>query len=123
MTGRNRFAPRTQRSAVTGKGALYVQFWPKLIDRVHAEHPDWTRSRRSQLREPNGMPSPLRGTFIHSAFGSNDRLRHGLYIDAGDGERNVEIFNHLRLQRESFEAAYGRPVEWEDFRIPPLPNR
>ena len=37
----------TQRSAVTGKGALYAQFWPKLLDRIHTEHPDWTRSRRA----------------------------------------------------------------------------
>lgn len=60
------------------------------------------------------MPSPLRGTVIHSIFGSKDRLRHGLYIDASDGERNVEIFEYLRSQRERFEAAYGRPIDWEE---------
>lgn len=104
----------TQRSAVTGKGALYVQFWAKLIDRIHAEHPDWTRSRRGSSENRIGMWSPLRGTVINSVFGQGDRLRHELAIDAGDGERNLEMFEYLHAQRDSFEAAYGRPLQWED---------
>jgi hypothetical protein len=108
----------TQRSAVTGKGALYAQFWPKLLDRVHAEHPDWTRSRRAGPENWIEMKSPLRGAIISSSFAQGERLRHELYIDTGDGERNLEIFEHLRGQREAFDAAYGRPVEWEE-----LPQR
>lgn len=108
----------TQRSAVTGKGALYAQFWPKLLDRVHAEHPDWTRSRRAGPKNWIGMKSPLRGTIISPGFARGERLIHELYIDTGDAERNLEIFEQLRGQREQFEAAYGRPVEWEE-----LPQR
>ena len=35
------------------------------------------------------MKSPLRGTIISSAFAQGDRLRHELYIDTGDAERNL----------------------------------
>jgi hypothetical protein len=104
----------TRHSAVTGKGALYAQFWAKLIDRVDAEHPDWPRSRRTSSENRIGMSSPLRSTAINSCFGQGDRLRHELSIDAGDGERNLEIFEHRHAQRDSFEAAYGRPLQWED---------
>ena len=35
----------TQAGAVSGKGTLYVRFWRRFLERVHAEHPDRTRSR------------------------------------------------------------------------------
>jgi hypothetical protein len=108
----------TQRSTITGKGALYAQFWPKLLDRVHAEHPDWTRSRRAGPENWIEMKSPLRGTTISPVFAQGERLRHELYIDTGDAERNMEIFEHLRGHKDQFDAAYGRPVEWEE-----LPHR
>src|SRR5947209_1954124 len=107
-----------QRSAVTGKGALYAQFWPNLLERVHGEYPEWTRSRRAGPENWIEMKSPLRGTIISSGFAQGERLRHELYIDTGDGERNLEIFEQLRAHREEFEIAYGRPVEWEE-----LPQR
>ncbi len=44
-------------------------------------------------------------------------MRHELYIDTGNGEENEALFEHLLGQRDQFEAAYGRPVVWED-----LPN-
>ena len=40
-----------------------------------------------------------------------------MYIDTGNGEENEALFEHLLGQRDQFEAAYGRPVVWED-----LPN-
>ena len=64
------------------------------------------------------MKSPLRGAIISSVFAQGERLRHELYIDTGDGERNLEIFEHLRGQQEQFESSYGRPVDWEE-----LPQR
>jgi hypothetical protein len=35
----------TQTGAVSEKGSLYIAFWRRFLDRVHAEHPDWTRAR------------------------------------------------------------------------------
>ena len=35
----------TQAGAITGKGALYVAFWTRFLERVHVEHPDWTQSK------------------------------------------------------------------------------
>jgi Domain of unknown function (DUF4268) len=104
----------TQRSAVAGKGALYLQFWPKLLDRVHAEHPNWTRSRRASTENRIEMPSPFRRTTINLSFSGGDRLGHELLIRGGDGEQNLQLFEHLRGQREAFEAAYGRTLEWAE---------
>lgn len=51
-------------------------------------------------------------------FPAGGRLRHELYIDTGDAERNAELFSALRAQQETIEAAYGRSLTWEE-----LPGR
>ena len=108
----------TQAGAIAGKRALYVEFWGQLLERVRADHPDWTRSRRAGPENWIEMKSPLRGCLISSSFAQNDRLRHELYIDTGDAERNDEIFGHFQEHQEEFKAAYGKALSWED-----LPNR
>ena len=64
------------------------------------------------------MKGPIKGCIISSSFAQGDRLRHELYIDTGDGDRNDEIFGYLRDRQEQIEAAYGQPLEWEE-----LPTR
>jgi Domain of unknown function (DUF4268) len=108
----------TQAGAVSGKGALYVQFWSRFLDRVHAEHPEWTRSRRPGPQNWLEMRSPIKGCGISSSFAQGDRLRHELYIDTGDRDRNLELYAYLHDHREQIEAAYGKPLSWEE-----LPNR
>lgn len=104
----------TQAGAVSGKGALYVQFWERFLERVHADHPDWTRARATSSHNWYEMKSPVRGGIIASSFPQGDRLRQELYIDTGDGDDNDAIFQHLRDRQEQVEAAYGRPLEWEE---------
>jgi hypothetical protein len=108
----------TQASSRTGKGALYVDFWQRFIGRVHAEHPDWTRAKAVGPRNWYEMRSPIRGCSFSFSFAQNDRLRHELYIDTGDGDRNAQIFGSLRDREKQFEAEYGSSISWEE-----LPDR
>src|SRR5919198_446276 len=94
----------TQAGAVSGKGALYVQFWGRFIDRVHAEYSEWTRARPVGPRNWIEMKSPIKGCIIGSSFAQGERLRHDLYIDPGDGDRNDELLGYLRDRRELIEA-------------------
>jgi hypothetical protein len=108
----------TKARAVSGKDALYVQFWTDFIDRVHAEHPDWTKAKAAGPYNWFEMKGATRGTLISSSFAQGDRLRHELYIDTGDGDRNDELFESLRDQQLQIEDVYGRPLKWEE-----LPTR
>lgn len=101
-----------------GKGTLYVQFWSRLLERVDAEHPDWTRSQRAVPHSWIAMKAPVKGCKIGLVFAQRHRLRHELYIDTGDSDRNMELFSYLRDRQDQIEAAYGRPLAWEE-----LPNR
>ena len=104
----------TQAHAAGGKGALYVQFWEKLLERIAAEHSDWTRSSHRGPHNWITLKSPISGTGINSSFALNSRLRHELYIDTGDGEENDSIFGRLSARKAEIEASYGRALSWEE---------
>ncbi len=102
------------RSAKGGsKAALYEVFWATYLERMNAEHPDWSRARKPTSSNWLSMSAPLRGAFLSSSFAQGKRLRHEIYIDTGDRTQNDEIFARLLQQKDKFEAAYGRPLEWE----------
>jgi hypothetical protein len=100
--------------SVTGKGAHYVKFWERFLERVHAERPDWTRARATGPDNWLSMRAPIKGCSISSSFAQNARLRHELYIALGDAAQNEQLFEQLHGQKEDLEAAYGRPLAWED---------
>ena len=104
----------TQSGAVTGKGALYVQFWGRFIEQVHTKHPDWTKARAAGPYNWFEMAGSIKGLNINSSFAQGERLRHELYIDTRDGDRNDEIFDYLRNRQEQIEATYGESLTWEE---------
>jgi Domain of unknown function (DUF4268) len=104
----------TRPSALSEKGAAYIEFWRRFLDRVHAEHPDWTSGRAVGSNNWYEMKGPTSGCRYSSSFAWKDRLRHELYIDTGDGDQNLEILEDLRARKDELEAEYGRPLSWED---------
>jgi hypothetical protein len=104
---------------LSGKGKLYVNFWNRFVERVQQEHPELTR-RQAGSRPQNwlDMPSGIKGTGFAASFARGKRLRYELYIDGGNAERNLEVFNALRTKQAELDAAYGRPLTFEE-----LPER
>jgi hypothetical protein len=104
---------RAQSTSVTGKAALYTDFWTSALARIRDAHPDWTTATKGPAQNWMWLRPPLAGVAHSIAFGQGGRLRTELYIDSGDGDRNDKIFDHLLAHRDPFEAAFGRPVEWD----------
>ena len=96
------------------KSALYERFWTLYLDRLRSERPEWSNARTPATQNWMDFPSPIKGIRLNPCFGQGTRIRHELYIDTGDADANQAIFDHFQLHREQFEAAYGRPVEWEE---------
>ena len=111
-----RAAARSERR--DGKGVLYVDFWTRYLDRVHEDHPNWTRSRKAPAQNWCSSAAPIRGASFNAVFSGNQRIRYELYIDTGDGDTNLDRYHKLLEQRSVIETAYGRPLDWEE-----LPNR
>lgn len=101
-----------------GKAELYRQFWEQYLQRVHSEHPEWTRARIPQPDNWISQPSAVPGAVTMANFVAGGRLRHELYIDVGDPEQNRHILGHYQALRYELEQIYGRSLEFE-----PLPGR
>jgi Domain of unknown function (DUF4268)/TIR domain len=104
--------------ATGGKAESYRAFWTRFLERVHAEHPDWTTARIPQKDNWITMPSRIKGTVYGSNFAAGGRLRTELYIDSGDAEANLELFRTLKERAKAIEEAYGKALSWEE-----LPGR
>jgi hypothetical protein len=103
-------------TAATGKRALYEEFWGRLIERVAAERPGWTR-RRDLVGNTDswvGFPSGVAGARLIMGFARGERLRHELYFQGGSGEDNKRAFHAVASHRETLEREYGRALEFED---------
>jgi hypothetical protein len=112
-------ARRAGRSARAGggKAEMYAAFWPKLISRLNAERPAWTRRDPDSTHFPDNwlsMPSPVSGARFSLSFARGGRLRHEIYIDGGDAETNLQVFRTLEEQRPLLEETYGRPLAFEE---------
>jgi hypothetical protein len=97
-----------------GKAALYVEFWTRFLQRLRTEHPDWTRATEPQTQNWMSMPAPIKGgSYYAVSFAAGGRLRTELYIDSGEAEESLRIYEHLAAQRAVLESAYGGPLEFE----------
>jgi hypothetical protein len=108
----------TRNGGVSAKGEQYRAFWSRYLERVGTEHPDWTRAKVAPTKSWISAHGPIRGTSFEFTFPASGRLRSELYIDTGDGDENLAIFERLASQRIEIEEIYGSPLTWED-----LPER
>ncbi len=96
------------------KGVAYVEFWRRFLERIHADHPDWTSGKTASSDNWYEMKGPRAGCRYSFGFAWFDRLRHELYIDTGYRAPNTAIYEQLLAQRPTIEAAYGSELSWEE---------
>jgi hypothetical protein len=97
-----------------GRGIVYKAFWEKLLERLHNEHPGWTRARKAQAQNWMTLRSvPHRGGMINASFGGGG-LRTEIYLDSGDGGRNAAVFSAFLAHRGDIEAVFGRELHWDE---------
>ena len=103
-------------SEVSARTATYRRFWEKLLDRVRAEYPAWTRGRTSDQSWVNTI-SGIPGASLSMAF-RRDGLVMQLYFEDRDATANAARFDQLYARRSEFEAALGDTPIWD-----PMPER
>jgi Domain of unknown function (DUF4268) len=102
-------------SQVTGKGALYAEFWESLIERLREEHPGWSNARKAPSANWLTLPSPFRSAaYLSMGFASGSKLRLELYIDSQDPEAVEVLYRFLLDRRGEIEASYGESLVWEE---------
>jgi Domain of unknown function (DUF4268) len=99
----------------TGKGALYAEFWERVIGRLQQEHPTWSNARKAPAANWLTLPSPFKtAAYLSMGFASGGKLRVELYIDSQDSAAVDALYAFLKEHREDIEARYGEPLTWEE---------
>lgn len=104
------------RPAIGPRGELYAEFWPRLIERIRADHPSWTSQTPETAAKPYNavaMRAPIREARLYCSFAQNHHIRHELYIDAGTEEDTEAAYARLEGQRKLLEDEYGRSLEFD----------
>jgi hypothetical protein len=104
----------TSSGVVSAKQALYYQFWDRLLQRVHADHPQWTHSQTPNKDNWLGMPSPIPGTTLCFVFPAGHRLSAELYLQLPGPDQNLALFHQLAELRPQLEAFFGDKLTFDD---------
>ena len=94
--------------------SAYLRFWTDYMTKVGNRGLDWVEGRHPEPRSYFTMTSPIKGASISASFARNRLLRHELYINRGSRDANLELLRELDASKRTMEAAYGRPLEFED---------
>ena len=110
---------RTQRAngglggELTALRASQLDFWSKFLERLHEEHPGVSNVRSAR---PQGWMTlnSFRRVGINAAFAGSGELRCEVYLDVGNGDANLQIFEALTEHKASVEKIIGGPLLWDD---------
>ncbi|MFC5210407.1 DUF4268 domain-containing protein [Pseudonocardia sulfidoxydans] len=105
-------ATSTASGPTSAREAQYREFWELVLDRVRAEHPDWTRARTSGTSWVN-TATGTSGAVISMAW-TRAGLVIQIYFESADADLNSTRFDVLYAQREIFEAALGETPVWDE---------
>ncbi|HQA79076.1 MAG TPA: DUF4268 domain-containing protein [Propionicimonas sp.] len=107
----------SQSSALSGKGALYNQFWAELLDVLRKKHPGWSRATASSNASWITLPFGASVTWYGFSF-----TRVGpsveLYFGSNDPDVNRAYFDQFVAYRGEIVERTGQPVSFD-----PLPGK
>lgn len=88
-------------------------FYANILEILKARAPGITAASRTQPESWFNFASGRAGVAFGWAFTPQSRFRVEVYIDTGERERNIDIFEALHHQREAIEHGIGIPLEWQ----------
>jgi len=105
---------KTDRAKNSEGGQEYRAFWEKYLEKLHSEYPGLTKARVPASRFAMNIVSLGRGVKLFGAQLSGEILSCEVYIDTGEHDPNLAIFNALHEQKESIEKIIGAKLQWEE---------
>ncbi len=99
-------------SKVSGKGLLYQEFWGQFLERVQAEHPDWTNAKKPTNASWMTMSVGTSSVWLALSFRKSG-LSTELYFGSSDQNVNETQFSAAQDRKAEFEAAFGGPLNWD----------
>ncbi len=104
---------RKKSEAISEGRERYRSFFQSLIDTLRNDH-HFTNAKIGQPQNWYTFASENSKVYKYSAsFGLGGRFRSEIYIDAGDKERNEDLFDYLFERKQELEDKFGQSFEWE----------
>ena len=97
--------------AISAKQEKYQNFFQSLIDDLRKRK--FTGAKRGQPQNWYSFSSGSTGISFSCIFASDNCIRVQVYINRGDQDKNKELFNELKKQKEAIEKELGSKLEWE----------
>ncbi|MGH4002053.1 MAG: DUF4268 domain-containing protein [Pseudonocardiaceae bacterium] len=95
----------------SARALVYREFWGRVLDRIRAEHPTWSRARTS---DQNWCNTSIGTSGVNlSMVWTRTRLTAQIYFEAPDPEMNTARFEQLRERRQAIETMLGQALEWD----------
>ncbi len=107
-------AVATSPGVASAKQVLYYEFWDRLLQRVHADHPQWTHSQTPNKDNWVAMPSPIPGTTLAFVFPAGHRLSAELYLQLPSADQNLALFRQLEEVKTELEGVFGETLTFDD---------
>lgn len=102
----------TAAAGTSEKSALFAEFWEGVLEKIRASNPMWTRAKTSnQSFVDCGLGT---SGIVVSMCWYKSGLVEQVYFNHQDGALNLARFEWLYERRETFEAALGEPLEWDE---------
>lgn len=102
---------RELQDSLTDRERAYKEFFTELTDEYAATHPTWNKIA-AQPQSWLAFGVGIGGVRFSWSFHQGPEFSTELYIDSGDEEQNLEIYQILEEDREEIEAEIGQLV-WQ----------
>ena len=96
----------------SAKMETYRDYFQKMIDELWKEH-HFTSARVGQPQNWYTFASGFSGISYGASYAMGDRVRVELYIDQGNLEDNIRLFDLLHNDKVDIEIEFGNSLEWE----------
>lgn len=90
----------------------YRSFFQSLIDTLRESH-QFTGARKGQPQSWYSFASGFRGVTYGASFAAGNKARVEIYIDVGDAEKNLDLFQKLEERKGLIESHFTQPLNWQ----------
>lgn len=96
----------------TEREKFNVNFWETMMKKCSARLPHFCNKKASKYHFHSGSAGKSGFSFVFLATGKYYGLE--LYIDVGDKDKNMDIFNSISKHKERIENEFGQKLIWDE---------
>ena len=103
----------TQAEGLSAKQELYLGFWTRWLERLHAERPGWSRATRPPRDSWFSVTAGIQGITYYTSF-TKQGLSSELVFESPDADLNTARFEKLQARQVELDGSYGGVLDWQE---------